>query len=155
MYCKIVEVKMSYSLAELSGKKVLVTGASGFLGSHLCDRLCQNGAEVHAISRTERTANNSLLHWWQGNMEDTEVVSKLFQTIQPNIVFHLSGLITGVAGLELVLPTFQSLVVSTVNILTIATQIQCDRVVMMKAGRQLADVVLLQTRTRLVCPRMI
>lgn len=128
---KIVEVKMSYSLAELSGKKVLVTGASGFLGSHLCDRLCQNGAEVHAISRTERTTDNNLLHWWQGNMEDIEVVQNLFQTIKPNIVFHLSGLITGAAGLELVLPTFQSLVVSSVNILTVATQIQCDRLVMM------------------------
>ncbi|MBD2306532.1 SDR family NAD(P)-dependent oxidoreductase [Chroococcidiopsis sp. FACHB-1243] len=126
---QIVEVKMSDALAELSGKKILVTGASGFLGSHLCDRLCQNGAEVHAISRTERTTDRELLHWWQGNVEDLEVVQNLFQTIQPQIVFHLSGLITGVAGLELVLPTFHSLVVSTVNILTVATQMQCDRIV--------------------------
>jgi nucleoside-diphosphate-sugar epimerase len=122
---------MSYSLAELSRKKVLVTGASGFLGSHLCDRLCQNGAEVHAISRTERTTDNNLLHWWQGNMEDMAVVQNLFQTIKPNIVFHLFGLITGAAGLEFVLPTLHSLVVSTVNILTAATQIECDRVVTM------------------------
>jgi UDP-glucose 4-epimerase len=120
---------MSHSLDEFSGKKVLITGASGFLGTHLCDRLCRNSAEVHAISRTKRTTGNDLLHWWQGNMEDMEVVQNLFQTIKLNIVFHLSGLITGIAGLELVLPTFHSLIVSTVNILTAATQIGCDRVV--------------------------
>jgi nucleoside-diphosphate-sugar epimerase len=123
--------QMSQGLDKLSGKKVLVTGASGFLGSHLCDRLCQNGAEVHAISRTKRTTDRDLLHWWQGNLEDMEVVQNLFQTIQPHIVFHLSGLITGVAGLDLVLPTFQSLLVSSVNILTAATQVGCDRLVMM------------------------
>jgi UDP-glucose 4-epimerase len=122
-------VEMSHSLDEFSGKKILITGASGFLGSHLCDRLCQNGAEVHAISRTERATDNDLLHWWQGNMEDMAVVQNIFQIIKPNIIFHLSGLITGAADLELVLPTFHSLVVSTINILTAATRIGCDRVV--------------------------
>jgi nucleoside-diphosphate-sugar epimerase len=125
----MAEITMIHTHDEFSGKKVLVTGASGFLGSHLCDRLCRNGAEVHAISRTERKSDNDLLHWWQANMEDMAAVQNLFQTIKPDIVYHLSGLITGAAELELVLPIFRSLVVSTVNILTAATQVECDRVV--------------------------
>ena len=32
--------------------KVLVTGGSGFIGWHLCRRLCEEGSEVHATSRT-------------------------------------------------------------------------------------------------------
>ncbi|HCF28871.1 MAG TPA: NAD-dependent dehydratase, partial [Cyanobacteria bacterium UBA11049] len=67
--------------------------------------------------------------WWHGNMEDIEVVQNLFHTIKPDVVFHLSGMVTGAAGAELVLPTFNSLLVSTVNILTVAAKTGCDRVI--------------------------
>lgn len=120
---------MSNSIEQLSGKKVLITGASGFLGSHLCDRLCENNVEVHAISRTERTSHRNSLQWWHGNMEDIEVAQHLFHTIKPDVVFHLSGMVTGAAGAELVLPTFNSLLVSTVNVLTVAAKTGCDRVI--------------------------
>jgi len=65
---------MNY-LGQLSGERILITGASGFLGSHVCDRLCKNGAEVHGVSRKERTNDTSVR--WQGNMEDIEVVQNL------------------------------------------------------------------------------
>lgn len=120
---------MSNSLEQLIGKKVFITGASGFLGSHLCDRLSKNGVEVHAVSRAERTDERGSVQWWRGNMEDLEVVQHLFDTIKPDIVFHLSGHVTGAAGLELVLPTFHSLLVSTVNILTVAASRGCDRLI--------------------------
>ena len=35
----------------MKGKKVLVTGAGGFIGSHLCERLLRLGAEVTALVR--------------------------------------------------------------------------------------------------------
>ncbi|HEY9783345.1 MAG TPA: NAD(P)-dependent oxidoreductase [Leptolyngbyaceae cyanobacterium] len=120
---------MSNSIKQLSGKKVLITGASGFLGSHLCDHLCKNNVEVHAVSRTERTSDQDSLQWWHGNMEDIEVVQNLFHTIKPDVVFHLSGMVTAAAGAELVLPTFNSLLVTTVNILTVAAKTGCDRVI--------------------------
>ena len=37
---------------KLGGKRVLVTGASGFIGSHLTRRLVSEGAEVHALTST-------------------------------------------------------------------------------------------------------
>ena len=120
---------MSNSIEQLSGKKVLITGASGFLGSHLCERLCENNVEIHAISRTERTSHRNSLQWWHGNMEDIEVAQHLFHTIKPDVVFHLSGMVTGAAGAELVLPTFNSLLVTTVNILTTSAKTGCDRVI--------------------------
>lgn len=116
------------SVEQLLGR-VLITGASGFLGSGLCDRLCKNGVEVHAVSRTEQKCDSGV-KWWQGNIEDIQVAQNLFQTVKPNVIFHLSGLVTGAAGSELVLPTFNSLLVSTVNLLTQAVTYGCDRIVL-------------------------
>ena len=121
---------MNISLEQLSGKRVLITGGSGFIGSHLCARLCENGAQVHAVSRTKQNAAGDSLQWWQGDMEDIETVQNLFHTIKPHIFFHLSGHVTGAADLELVLPTFHSLVVSTINVLSVAARMECDRIVL-------------------------
>ena len=113
---------------QFSGRKVLVTGASGFIGSHLCRGLIQRCAEVHAVSRA-RHANDEV-HWWQANLADIAAVRKLLNHIRPEIIFHLSGHVTATPNLEFVLSTFDSHVVSTVNLLTAATEIGCDRIVL-------------------------
>ena len=117
-------------LEQLSGQKMLVTGASGFLGSHLRSRLCTSGLEVHAISRTRRSSDESYLHWWQGDFEDIATVQRLLHVIKPDVIFHLSGQVTAAPDLQLVLPTLHSLLVSTVNLLTVATDIGCRRIVL-------------------------
>jgi nucleoside-diphosphate-sugar epimerase len=45
----------------LAGQKILVTGGSGFLGSHLCRQLLREGCTVHAISRRHRTSDGKLV----------------------------------------------------------------------------------------------
>lgn len=116
---------------DIAAQKVLVTGASGFLGSHLCDRLCKEGAEVHAVSRRDRSAVAKSLCWWQSDLENIDSIRHLFQTVKPEVIFHLSGYTTGSANLDLVLPTFSSLLESTVNLLTVAAETGCDRIILM------------------------
>jgi len=115
---------------ELGGQKALVTGGSGFIGSHLCARLRQSGAEVHAVSRIKRSDEANDLKWWQGDLSDTAIVHKLLRTIQPEIVFHLASEVKGARELEFVLPTFRSNLVSTVNLLTAATEVGCRRIIL-------------------------
>jgi len=43
-------------------KKVLVTGGAGFLGSHLCDRLLESGAEVLCVDNYFTGNKNNILH---------------------------------------------------------------------------------------------
>jgi UDP-glucose 4-epimerase len=110
----------------LSCEKILVTGATGFLGSHLCRRLIEEGAQVHAVSRSCQRQDADLC-WWQGDMTDIAAVRNLFDRVKPNVVFHLSGLATADPDRELVLPTLQSLLVSAVNILLAAAENGCRR----------------------------
>ena len=109
-------------------KVVLVTGASGFIGSHLCFSLRNLGAKVHATSRTVRKSPD--LQWWQANLADVASVRKLFADIHPEIIYHLSGHVTAAPDLALALSTFESHVASTVNLLTVAAEMGCERFIM-------------------------
>ena len=119
---------------QLKNQKILVTGASGFIGSHLCHRLCQNGLEVYAISREKLPNPKSDIHWQQGNLAEIESVQDLLAFIKPDVIFHLAGLPSGSRDLEPVMPTFSSNLSSTVNLLTVAGKIGCRRIVI--AGSQ-------------------
>ena len=43
--------------ADISGKTCLVTGASGFIGSYLCNELARQGAKVKALLHSESNGN--------------------------------------------------------------------------------------------------
>ena len=49
-------------MPETSWKRVLVTGAAGFLGSHLCDALLAEGAEVVGVDNLATGSLNNLSH---------------------------------------------------------------------------------------------
>jgi UDP-glucose 4-epimerase len=115
--------------AALTGKRTLVTGASGFLGSHLCRRLVAEGAEVHAVSRIPRAGGHGLT-WWHCDVGDALATHDLVSRVKPDVVFHLGGLVTAVPDVRLVAPTFHSLLTSTVNILTAVTDARAGRVVL-------------------------
>lgn len=114
----------------LSGKRALVTGASGFIGSRLCRRLYNDGAEVHAVTRSTQSSYDTHVQWWQGELADIEVVRRLLTTIRPDLIFHLASYVSGSRDLEIVLPTFKSNLMSTVNLLTAATEIGCHRIIL-------------------------
>jgi UDP-glucose 4-epimerase len=111
-------------------RKVLVTGATGFIGTPLCSRLVENGAEVYALSRSIQESTSEDLHWIQADLADISSARQIFDQVRPDIIFHFSGLATAATDLELVTPTFQSLLASTVYLLVSAANFGCSRFVL-------------------------
>ncbi len=60
----------------LTGRRVLVTGARGFLGSHLMPALAAAGAVAHAF---------------QGDITDAEAVRAEVSAVRPELVFHMAA----------------------------------------------------------------
>jgi len=103
---------------QFSGKKTLVTGASGFIGSHLCRRLSDCGAEVHGVSRTRRAPDKSCLHWWQGDLADIATARDILTLIKPDVIFHLASHVVGARDADVVLSAFRNARNTTIVLLT-------------------------------------
>lgn len=116
--------------SKLSGRRVLVTGARGFIGSHLCERLVKEGAEVHAVSRFSADRSGKSERWWRADLLDLADLKKLLDQVRPDVIFHLSGHVSAAPQIENVLPTFHSLLTSTVNLLTLCCDVGCPKVVL-------------------------
>jgi UDP-glucose 4-epimerase len=117
-------------LPQLPGRKVMVTGAGGFIGTHLLRALRERGVEVHGVSRKNQGNKEGGVHWWRGDLADASTIRNLVATIKPDIIFHLASHVAGSRDLKLVWPTFESNLVSTVNLLTIASEIGCHRIIL-------------------------
>ena len=109
------------------GVKVLVTGGAGFIGSRLCDLLHSSGWIVHSVSGRRQADALSPYQHWQADLTDIEAVRTLLKSVQPEYVFHLASHVWGAPDLAHVLPTFQSNLHTTVNLLTAIAEIGCRK----------------------------
>jgi nucleoside-diphosphate-sugar epimerase len=110
--------------------RILVTGGAGFIGTHLCRKLCASNLEVHATSRRDRRRAGGEPIWWRADMADPAGARQLFSTVRPDVVVHLAGSVGARADRDLVVPTYHSLATSTVNILVQASELGCRRVIL-------------------------
>jgi NAD dependent epimerase/dehydratase len=86
----------------LKGRKVLITGAGGFIGSHLCERIVHEGAVVTALVRYNSRSDWGLLELVPRHIRDEvriihgdvrDAASVLRAMHAQEIVFHLAALI--------------------------------------------------------------
>src|SRR3989338_9764363 len=87
----------------LSGKKIFVTGASGFIGGHLVKRLVTLGVNVVALVRERsnlREVNNlSSVQFVVGDIRNPDTFASYLQDI--DFVCHLAGVVTDWAPSQL------------------------------------------------------
>lgn len=85
-------------------KKILVTGAGGFIGYHLSEKLLKKGYEVIGIdnlndyydvnlkyNRLEKINDNKLFTFIKMDISDKVKLEQIFQEYKPNIVINLAA----------------------------------------------------------------
>lgn len=79
------------SVRRLDGRRVLVTGATGFLGRHLLPALLTEGAAVHAIDRTPRLSGDEAVRWHTADVTDAATLHAAVAAARPDAVVHLAA----------------------------------------------------------------
>lgn len=79
-------------------KRVLITGISGFAGSHLAEQLLDLGCEVHGTIRRHAVPMHENIEHLRGkitlheaDITSSERILEIFEDICPNAVFHLAA----------------------------------------------------------------
>ncbi len=107
------------------GKRILVTGHTGFKGTWLCKMLLHFGAEVTGIALSPIT-NPSLFNLIgldktmtsiMEDIRDLDSLMRVFDNVQPEMVFHLAAQPLVRYGYENPVVTYETNVMGTVNIL--------------------------------------
>lgn len=108
-----------------NGKKVIITGNTGFKGSWLTTWLLQLGAEVYGISKDIPSSpsmfealdlESKITHYWE-DIRNLEALSKIISEIKPDFIFHLAAQAIVSTSYTNPLDTFSSNVMGTLNIL--------------------------------------
>jgi len=72
-------------------KRIVVTGASGFIGSHCLPLLEQKGYEIHAFSTQPRSdSENRLTRWHKIDLFDQKRLNELMAELCPSHLLHLA-----------------------------------------------------------------
>ena len=116
---------MTHALAALAGKRILITGHTGFKGAWLSQWMVDAGAKVCGIGLPARTGPclfrqldlASHMENHEADIRDAEAVKKVVSNFQPELVFHLAAQALARPAFTNPVETFSVNVQGTVNVL--------------------------------------
>ncbi|MHA1917752.1 MAG: GDP-mannose 4,6-dehydratase [Candidatus Ranarchaeia archaeon] len=106
------------------GKKVLITGISGFVGSYLAEKLIELKSEVHGLVRRHAVPNYpnithllDKVNLHQGSLIDLYSLENTIKNSEAEVVFHLGAQSFVPTSIRAPLETYQINIMGTANLL--------------------------------------
>ena len=72
-----------------AGQRVFITGASGFIGSHVASLLTRAGARVQALRRSANTQHDKSIDWVEGDLLQSDSLEAAMKDCR--YAFHVAG----------------------------------------------------------------
>lgn len=115
-------------------KRILITGITGFVGSHLATKLTSLGAEVYGISRSGMGENII-----NGDIQDYNFVDSIMKNKNISQCFHLAAESLVESGQENPYDTFKMNILGTLNILECARKNNLERIIIASSSHVYGD----------------
>ncbi|MFB3896716.1 MAG: GDP-mannose 4,6-dehydratase [bacterium] len=115
------------------GKKVFITGITGFVGGHMVEKLLAIGCEVCGLIRRHsvpdypnlaKTLNEIQLI--EGNLTDLSSIIAAFNIAKPNVVFHLGAQSFVPTSFRAPIETYDTNIIGTANVLEACKQTKAN-----------------------------
>ena len=125
---------MHRQLLSYKGKRILVTGHTGFKGSWLCEWLLSLGADVHGLSLPPPTKPSLFVQLKLakrvkshtiGDVRDLATVKNVMRRVKPDFVFHLAAQPLVRLSYEKPVETFDTNIMGTIHVLEAVRQAFC------------------------------
>lgn len=115
----------------LRNSRVLVIGASSFIGMHLVHKLLDCGAIIHATYRTDRPNFPSEVLVEYLDVTDLKAIKLRLSHFCPDYIFNLAAFVNGSRDIEMVLPTMEANFGGNLNLMLAVTEFPVKRLILM------------------------
>lgn len=119
--------------------KILVTGGTGYIGSHTCVELINNGYEVVVIDNFSNSKpdviekikkiTNKDFKFYEGDVCDKNILNKIFEENKIEAVIHFAGYKAVGESVAKPLMYYRNNIDSTLSLLEIMNQYNCKKIV--------------------------
>jgi UDP-glucose 4-epimerase len=119
--------------------KILVTGGAGYIGSHTCVELLNQGYDVAVLDNLSNSSDQSLvrvqeitgrsLEFHRADLLDNNAVEKIFSSGKIDGVIHFAGLKAVGESIEIPLKYFHNNITGTLNLLETMTKFNVRNIV--------------------------
>ncbi|MGI0088369.1 MAG: GDP-mannose 4,6-dehydratase [Nitrosotalea sp.] len=116
--------------------KILITGITGFVGSHLADYVYekQSGVEIHGGTRWRSNLQNikqleGKISLHDLELRDSKSVEGVIEKVKPDKIFHLAAQSYVMTSYEAPADTLETNIIGTLNLLEAVRKVKIDPVV--------------------------
>ncbi|MGT2844998.1 UDP-glucose 4-epimerase GalE [Streptococcus hongkongensis] len=129
--------------------RILVTGGAGFIGSHTCLELLENGHQVIVVDNLSNGHQKSLdkvqsltekkLTFYNADIRDYEVLEKIFEKEKIDGVIHFAGLKAVGESTQIPLTYYDNNVCGTISLLKVMQKFHCYNIIFSSSATVYGD----------------
>jgi len=119
--------------------RILVTGGLGYIGSHTCVELINNGFEVIVIDNLSNSSievldkiksiTNKNIIFYEGDITDKNFIKAIFSMHQIDAVIHFAGLKSVLESIAKPIEYFNSNVLGSINLIEVMNEFKCKKII--------------------------